>query len=305
MCLASPQEERTSRRALMGGMMESEFKMNAPYGRVELTLDDHPPTSIAFAGNGPLVIFVHGWAHGMSRWERYTSSISTRYTFVSVDLPGFGTARGHPVHAPYIENLGLFIGRLIPAAEKHFGQPVEAIIGHSLGACAIARVFQGLPPEARRPKRIILLDAPFSGSVFLKTLTAAYPLLVVLACLRSAPPKFFSDFGIRVIGLLTTRNWQAMDEQFLADVRAPSPVFLVNTLMAVAWARVSISPAPAVPGSIVLARGARDWLSNARTQKRYAEAWAAMTHTFNASSHTPFMEEPAEFGTWLTEILEG
>jgi pimeloyl-ACP methyl ester carboxylesterase len=79
-------------------------------------------------GNGPTVIFLHGFPMNMHVWNGFTEKLSQSFHVVTPDLPGFGKS-------PALQE-GFTIDDVAEAIhtwmlEKSYTQPV--IVGHSLG----------------------------------------------------------------------------------------------------------------------------------------------------------------------------
>lgn len=269
----------------------------------ELHLDGERKTTVYYVGTGPIVLYVHGWAHGSSRWRRFQMSTKTPFTHVSIDLPGFAAASDQLVERPYLDFYEAFLSRLTSALCRHFDQPLEAIVAHSLGGCAAAYALQKPSAEMPRPNKLILLDTPLDGNLLLKLLTIAYPIVLITFLLRRLVPRFVAAFFARMTGFLTTRKWSAMDECFVVDALEPRTFLLTNTLFAVAFMRVPLEAIPNVAKGIWFVRGRSDWVMTSRAMQSFAAAWNANTHVFDGATHTPFMEAPDEFDSWLESIL--
>ncbi len=81
------------------------------------------------AGQGPLLILVHGWSGGSSQFETLRRRlVGAGYTVALFDAPAHGSAGGRRSHLfQFVEIIGLLVAQL--------GTP-RALVGHSLGGLA-------------------------------------------------------------------------------------------------------------------------------------------------------------------------
>lgn len=106
------------------------------------------------------VIILHGWGSGAARFTRLAESLQARGWHVLVpDAPGHGASPGRSSSLPqFVTALDAVIAR--------FGAP-HALVGHSLGALAIAcRYRSGAPSWSRDLSAIALISMP-AGAHFL------------------------------------------------------------------------------------------------------------------------------------------
>jgi pimeloyl-ACP methyl ester carboxylesterase len=113
-------------------------------------------------------IILHGWGSSAARFTHMAAELQARGWHVLVaDAPGHGASPGHASSLPrFIAALDAIVAR--------FGPP-QALIGHSLGALAIARRHADGPPEwAGHLQGVVLISmpsgAPFLIEVFLRAL---------------------------------------------------------------------------------------------------------------------------------------
>jgi pimeloyl-ACP methyl ester carboxylesterase len=110
--------------------------------------------------SGRLAIVVHGWGSRAARFAPLCTALADRgWHVVAFDAPGHGASRGNSSSLPQ------FMAAL-DAVVARFGAP-HALIGHSLGALAIAsRNRDGPPAWAARLAAVTLVSMP-SGAPFL------------------------------------------------------------------------------------------------------------------------------------------
>jgi pimeloyl-ACP methyl ester carboxylesterase len=145
------------------------------------------------AGDGPVLLLVHGITSDSSIWERVLPGLAREHTVIAPDLAGHGESdkpRGDyslGAHASTLRDLLIALGH-----------PRATIVGHSLGG-GIAMQFAYQFPEMC--ERLVLVDSGGLGrEVSLLLRAAALPgsdlVLPVLAATR------LLDAGARVGGLL-------------------------------------------------------------------------------------------------------
>jgi len=113
-----------------------------------------------WAGAGPTAIILHGWGSSAARFTLLAQALHARgWRVLAFDAPGHGLSSGNSSSLPQ------FMAALDAVIER-CGQP-RALVGHSLGALAIAcRHTAGPPVWAGALDAVVLLSMP-SGADFL------------------------------------------------------------------------------------------------------------------------------------------
>ena len=78
-------------------------------------------------GNGPVILFIHGWSESRSTFDQISKFLSTKYRCILIDLPGFGESEA-------LEKVTL--GKVSKVVEKLIGKlgiKKYNLVGHSLG----------------------------------------------------------------------------------------------------------------------------------------------------------------------------
>ena len=120
---------------------------SVPYGRIELRAWEW--------GTGPAVILVHGWGSRAGRWATLAPALLARgLRVITYDAPAHGTSPGRMASLPeFAEALSAVAGGT---------GPVHAVVGHSLGAAAIALALGGGLDAARA----VLIASPANPESF-------------------------------------------------------------------------------------------------------------------------------------------
>lgn len=105
------------------------------------------------------VLIVHGWGSRASRFAPMANALAARgWRVLAFDAPGHGLSVGRSSSLPQ------FMATL-DAIATQLG-PVQVLIGHSIGALAIACARTGAPPWFNALQRVVLISMP-SGAPFL------------------------------------------------------------------------------------------------------------------------------------------
>jgi pimeloyl-ACP methyl ester carboxylesterase/ribosomal protein S18 acetylase RimI-like enzyme len=105
------------------------------------------------------VLVVHGWGSRAARFAPLASALASRgWRVLAFDAPGHGLSPGASSSLPQ------FMAAL-DAIAMQLG-PVQAVIGHSLGALAIACQRASAPPWAGSLQKVVLVSMP-AGAAFL------------------------------------------------------------------------------------------------------------------------------------------
>ena len=92
-------------------------------------------------GSGSAVVLLHGFCESKSIWESFIPAFGQDFTFISIDLPGFGGSNlCHTI--PSMENFAKEVYRLL----EHLKVTKCTLIGHSLGGY-VALAFAELYPQ--------------------------------------------------------------------------------------------------------------------------------------------------------------
>ena len=126
-----------------------------------LQRDDGPTIAYDIAGDGPLVLFVHGLTSNRRGWDPVTSQLVEDFTCLRVDLRGHGdssTATDYSMQS--------LVGD-VRAVVEHIRLGEPAVVGHSLGA-SVAAVYGA----AYDPRAVVCVDQSLRFGDFAKLVQA-------------------------------------------------------------------------------------------------------------------------------------
>ncbi|HAJ12666.1 MAG: alpha/beta fold hydrolase [Hydrogenophaga sp.] len=127
--------------------------------------------SVVIEGEGPVVVFLHGWPDSPALWDGLVASLRGRWTCVRLALPGFDLSR--PPRPVSVDEMCRLLAVVVDAVSP--GAPVTLVL-HDWGC------FFGYEYAARhvdRVVRVVGVDIGDSNSgAYLKGLTAREKLLI-------------------------------------------------------------------------------------------------------------------------------
>src|SRR5690606_30873815 len=100
------------------------------------------------AGQGPAVLFIHGWALDSDMWTAQLEELSRDHRAIAFDRRGFGLSSGEPSLAADVEDVRWLLDQLEVGA--------AGIVGMSQGARVAARFAHDHPQRVRW----LVLDGP-------------------------------------------------------------------------------------------------------------------------------------------------
>jgi pimeloyl-ACP methyl ester carboxylesterase len=134
---------------------------------IQLNVAGHAVAAYEWAGTGPTAIIVHGWGSSAARFTLLAQAlVGQGWRVIAFDAPGHGASAGKSSSLPqFIAALDAVIAQL--------GAP-QALIGHSLGALAIACRFKGaVPPWAEQLRSVTLISMPTGAEFLVETFVHA------------------------------------------------------------------------------------------------------------------------------------
>jgi pimeloyl-ACP methyl ester carboxylesterase len=102
-------------------------------------------------GQGPAILFLHGWMHDLGAFDGVASFLRGKYRIVRLDLPGFGKTE-LPPHAWHTDDYAGFVRDFL----RKIGVEPVCIVGHSFGGRIILR---GFASGVLKSDKIVLIDS--------------------------------------------------------------------------------------------------------------------------------------------------
>ena len=274
--------------------------------RVEVTLHGHR-VNFNIAGQGPLVVLIHGVAGRAGQWDATAQLLAESYTVVAPDLLGHGESakpRGDyslGAHASGIRDLLLGLG-----FER------ASVVGHSLGG-GIAMQLAYQYPE--RCERLVLVSSGGLGAdvhplLRAATLPGSELVLPLIAHPRVLEVASLLPRALGRIGLRTGPDLAEMARgyQSLSNAEARSAfIHTVRGVIDVTGQRINASDrlylASKMPTLIVWGR--RDKIIPASHAEPAHEGMpGSRLEMFEEAGHFPHLDDPVRFARTLKAFLD-
>ena len=258
------------------------------------------------AGEGPVLLLVHGIASDSEAWRASLPLLARRARVIAPDLPGHGASG----KAPGDYSLGSLASSLRDLLVK-LGHERATLVGHSLGG-GVAMQFAYMFPE--RAERLVLLSSGGLGrsvNPLLRAATLPGSELVIAATI--GPLTALGRAGVaavRRIGLRVAPDLGEVGRGFAALADREGRAAFLDTLRSVVnfnGQRVDASDrlylAVGVP--TLLLWGERDPIIPAGHGLRARERMpGSRLVTFEDSGHFPQIDDPHRFAATVLEFLE-
>ena len=272
----------------------------------ELCLHGH---RIAYrtAGNGPVLLLIHGIAGSSATWDDVLPWLAERYCVVAPDLLGHGGSakpRGDYSLGAYASGLRDLLGAL--------GHERASVVGHSLGG-GVAMQFAYQFPE--RCERLVLVSSGGLGREVHPILRAAalpgaewvLPLLCAAGVRKAVDgmARFLGRAGVRAAPDLE-EMWRGFCSLADADARQAF-VHTVRTIIDVGGQRVSAADrlylAAEVP--VMLVWGEQDsMIPVAHARPAHEVIPGSRLAIFPGAGHFPHRDDPRRFVEVLLDFMQ-
>jgi pimeloyl-ACP methyl ester carboxylesterase len=105
-------------------------------------------------GDGPTIIFVHGWTCDESSWESQVDAFAQDYRVVTLDLPGHGQSDVPEKAEDFSVDL---FAAAVEAVRAELGAEKVVLVGHSMGAGVIRKYALNYPEHVAG---LVAVDRP-------------------------------------------------------------------------------------------------------------------------------------------------
>ena len=210
---------------------------------------------VQVAGNGPLLLLVHGTGAATHSWRDLLPALAGNFTVVAPDLPGHGFTQAPPGHRLSLPGMA----RDIAALMANMGLQPEIAVGHSAGAAILCR----MSLDGTLPARGIV---SLNGAMLPLAGTAGQlfaPLARLLVGLPLLPNLFAWRAGdLRVVEKLLAGTGSTLDRRgvdlYARVVRQPSHAAAALRMMANWDLAPLVRDLPRLSAALLLIAGAGD-----------------------------------------------
>jgi pimeloyl-ACP methyl ester carboxylesterase len=235
------------------------------------------------------MVFIHGWACHLNFWREQAAFFSARAKLIFIDLPGHG--QSDKPNTAYTMD---FLAHAVTAVLRDARVEKAVLVGHSMGAAVMCRVYQQVPEKVAALVSVDgLLCRPPGTREKAAQFVAQFDGPDWHAKARNIFCTFFPQPGT-----------EALRDAVVAEMLA-TPQYVVA-----AEAEGMVGPtqpdwALESAGVPVLVLNARSPLWSERYQ-RHVESLSAQVdyRVFDGVGHFLMLENPAEFNDNLAEMLE-
>jgi pimeloyl-ACP methyl ester carboxylesterase len=272
----------------------------------EITLHGHR-VGYRAAGNGPLLVLIHGIAGSSATWEEVLPRLAERYTVIAPDLLGHGSSA--KPRADY--SLGAYASAVRDLLGV-LGYERGTIVGHSLGG-GVAMQFAYQFPE--RCERLVLVSSGGLGhELHLLLRAAALPGAEwVLPLLCSSGLCDAVDGVARFLGRAGLRAGPDLDEVWRSFVSLSDPdarqafIHTVRTVIDIRGQRASAGDrlylAAEMPTMIIW--GEHDPLIPvAHAYSAHERMPGSRVEVFPDAGHFPYRNDPQRFVEVLVDFIQ-
>jgi pimeloyl-ACP methyl ester carboxylesterase len=247
---------------------------------------DGIPIHSAAAGNGPALVFVHGWTCDSSSWAAQVPAFDNKYRVITLDLPGHGMS-GSPKDGKL--SMDLF-ARAVEAVRVEANAPRVVLIGHSMGAPVI-RQYAHLYPD--RVAGLVAVDGPLDMRAF-STPAAG-----------QGPPPVTGPDGLKnretmIRSMFTPNTPAAVQKSVLAMMLAPPEATAAGAMVAMFDPSIRWTDEIRAPAFAIYA-GTSQLPDLAKARELLPDFSATQ---IAGTGHFVMMEKPDEFDRALSGFLD-
>jgi pimeloyl-ACP methyl ester carboxylesterase len=250
-------------------------------------------------GEGPSLLFLHGWNHLGLIWDPVVKRIGGSYRCITLDLPGFGNSQPIPSSMVSIESYAGICTKVMEQLPDSV--PLSGIIGDSFGALIALEMMNC---HGMSGKSLLLSGCPFEGLGPILRASAIVPAFSLGLRILRMLPLSISRSAVRYLCLATVRRLQDVSEALidgvlLADPSTSQSVF--ETMLELKDKRI-VRP----PGAqrVLVIRGQHDWIVSRNTAIRSAQKMNGEYREIAGVGHTPMLEDPYSYAESVTSLAK-
>lgn len=234
------------------------------------------------------IVFIHGWACNLNFWREQISALADKAKLVLIDLPGHGQS-----DKPNTSYTMDFLARAVVSVLRDAQIEKAILVGHSMGAAVMCRIFQQAPDKVAALVSVDGLLCRLPGTAEEARMFISQ--FCVPEYLQHAE-KFISDF-------FPYPGTEKLRDEVMAEMLATPQYVMAGeaegmvSLEQPDWALQNV-------GVPVLVLNARNPWWSARFQ-HYVQTLSSQVdyRTFDGVGHFLMLEKPPEFNANLIEML--
>jgi pimeloyl-ACP methyl ester carboxylesterase len=253
---------------------------------------------IISAGDGPIILILHGWIASAAQWRQIIAGLPDGYTYLAVDLPGFGGSPPLPKeHINLVTYTEIISGLISSITESN---KLYAIVGDSLGAILALRL---LIAGRLNETHLFLCGCPSDGLPGIFKLSRVRGLVALyLRAIQMLPPSIANPL-IKICSLVTLKNVRHIDTQMLSDIRRTDPLTAELTAKELCNPIIDDIPPQKIGDRCLIARGEKDIFVSAKSARALAERLGGDYFEFKGTRHNPKIESESKFIKNLCDFI--
>ncbi len=248
-------------------------------------------------GQGPKVLFVHGWLDTSLKWQRSGEHLSPHYQVWALDLPGFGQTPAIPMRYTKFEIYAEILAKLIDHIGE--GKGLHSLVGHSMGGLLSLLL---LKKSVCFTKHLIVCDAPVAGIRYLSPLTNCTNFVTKGLKTLQALPNTLQSPLIRFGNMVGLRSWKIEKHQ-RHSLNETDPEAAATLLKQICDCSLLEQLTPS-PTNLLVIRGQYDPLVSHAASVQLAETFDGTFYEFEKAHHSPMLEQPDQFHHLIQQFLE-
>ena len=254
-------------------------------------------SSIKTIGQGPPVVFLHGFPLDRRLWELQIEPLSDRYRIVLVDIAGFGTAL--PITAKQFTSIAAFASDIIEALSQANIATPYTIVGLSMGGYIALEMWA---QAAERIKSLVLCHTKATAdddATKAKRKTNATTAIEQGTKVIAAP---MLDILFSQQSLIEDKSLKPWLQEMMFAV---PPATIQTALLAMAARRDFTDILPEINVPTLVIAGTDDEIATTETMQRMARQMPnAKFHGIHDAGHLSPRERPEEFNKLLVDFLD-
>ncbi len=256
------------------------------------------PIHLISAGEGPVILFLHGWIASGRKWLNVMRAMPEGHTLYSIDLPGYGASPPLPRKDITIANYRRLGANFIETTSAQ--RVISAVVADSLGAI-LTLMLLGAPGLARA--RLFLSGCPVQGLRGVFRLSQVPGLVSTNMRLIRRLPRSIAIPVIKAGSFASMNDSRYVDGPKIDDVLSSDP--LTSELLAGQLCRPCIDNIAAGAGDhkCAILRGRGDLFVSAKSSRMLAERLGGDYFEIEGARHNPMIENEPEYLKILLAFL--
>jgi pimeloyl-ACP methyl ester carboxylesterase len=296
----------------------------------------HIPVVFEMKGDGPGVLFIHGWNHSGRIWNPVISQLGNDITACTIDLPGFGSSPPLPNEQVTIRYYSWITTQIIAQTQEALeskNRTLRTIVADSLGAIFILEALRQIGDAASMPEtdalslvergtmkplrgvsgnygkenvfegvsRVVLSGCPSDGLP--GYISAAKNLSVIEGGLSAvgALPVWLSKRLLRILSLGTVHRFEDISDDLVESVLQADPMTSQRIFkdMAEYSFMCRDQKMREIVLNMVVLRGEWDRVTSESNARRLADEIGGSYREIPNVGHTPMIENPHKYAHFV------